>query len=172
MSKSAPIDLKIYSPAGGGAEDALDDWLAQFPRPWVFTNGCFDILHRGHVTHLETAATLGATLLVGVNSDASVRLLGKGGDRPINCLQDRMALLAALASVDAVISYEQATPLELILQVQPEHLVKGGDWSAERMVGGKQVIRRGGQVHSLSYDPRFQHSTSKLIARIRAASSA
>ena len=162
MSQLAPIDRKIYDPSRHGTPE---QWLAGFPRPLVFTNGCFDILHRGHVTYLEQAAALGATLLVGVNSDESVRLLGKEPGRPINPVADRMALLAALASVDAVISYDQATPLELITRIKPDHLVKGGDWPADQIVGGREVTGWGGEVHSLKF--RFRRSTSALIERIR-----
>lgn len=163
MSEPAPIGRKIYDPAGG---IALDDWVAGLPRPLVFTNGCFDLLHRGHVSYLEQAAALGAALLVGVNSDESVRLLGKGPGRPVNPLQDRMALLAALASVDRVVSYDDATPLALITRIKPDHLVKGGDWPLEKIVGGKAVTGWGGKVHSLQ--SRYRHSTSALIERIRA----
>ncbi len=143
----------------------MDDWLAALPRPLVFTNGCFDLLHRGHSSYLEQAAALGAMLVVGVNSDQSVRQLNKGPGRPINPLPDRMALLAALASVDAVISYDQTTPLELITRIKPDYLVKGGDWPLEEIVGGKEVIGWGGKVHSLKF--QFQLSTSALIERIR-----
>lgn len=162
MKKSVPIDEKIYHPAG---EIALDDWIAALPRPLVFTNGCFDILHRGHVSYLEQAAALGAALIVGVNSDASVRLLDKGNSRPINPLPDRMALLAALASVNFVIAYDQPTPLALITRLQPNHLVKGGDWHTEQIIGGKEVRGWGGCVHSLKF--QFRRSTSELIERIR-----
>ena len=162
MNKPAPSDRKIYDPAGG---IALDDWVADLPRPLVFTNGCFDLLHRGHASYLEQAAALGAALLVGVNSDDSMRLLGKGPARPINPAADRMALLAALASVDGVVAFHQATPLALIEQVKPEHLVKGGDWPTEKIVGAKEVAAWGGQVHSLAF--QFQRSTSDLIERIR-----
>lgn len=140
--------------------------LATLPRPWVFTNGCFDILHRGHVTYLEEAAALGASLIVGVNSDASVRRLGKGADRPINPLEDRMAVLAALACVSLVTSFDDDTPLSLIRQVRPDHLVKGGDWTVDRIVGAAEVQAQGGQVHSIPF--RHDRSTSALLARIRA----
>ena len=162
MSKPAPSNRKIYDPAGG---IALDDWVADLPRPLVFTNGCFDLLHRGHVSYLEQAAALGAALLVGVNSDDSMRLLGKGPARPINPVADRMALLAALASVDGVVSYDDATPLALITRIKPDHLVKGGDWPTDKIVGAKEVTAWGGQVHSLAF--QFQRSTSDLIERIR-----
>ncbi|MDD9856735.1 MAG: adenylyltransferase/cytidyltransferase family protein [Gammaproteobacteria bacterium] len=151
----------MYDPAAGLG---LADWAARFPRPLVFTNGCFDLLHRGHIDCLERAAALGETLLVGVNSDRSVQLLDKGPGRPVNALNDRMAVLAALAVVDAVVSFDQDTPLQLIRQVRPEHLVKGGDWAPGRIVGGAEVRGWGGRVHALPF--RFQRSTSALLERI------
>lgn len=161
MSPAAPGIGKIYDPAAGLG---LADWAARFPRPLVFTNGCFDLLHRGHIDCLERAAALGETLLVGVNSDRSVQLLDKGPGRPVNALNDRMAVLAALAVVDAVVSFDQDTPLQLIRQVRPEHLVKGGDWAPGRIVGGAEVRGWGGRVHALPF--RFQRSTSALLERI------
>jgi rfaE bifunctional protein nucleotidyltransferase chain/domain len=140
--------------------------LEQLPRPVVFTNGCFDILHRGHVAYLEEARALGASLVVGVNSDASVRRLDKGSDRPINALEDRMALLAALESVSLVVAFDQDTPLELIERVRPDHLVKGGDWAADAIVGNDVVRAYGGQVHSIPF--RYHRSTTDLLRRIRA----
>ena len=139
--------------------------VAQLPRPRVFTNGCFDILHRGHVTYLAAARALGASLIVGVNSDASVRRQGKGDDRPINRLEDRMALLAALESVSLVVGFDTDTPLDLILAIRPDVLVKGGDWRIENIVGAKEVMGWGGSVHSIP----FQHhtSTTALLGKIR-----
>ena len=139
--------------------------VAQLPRPRVFTNGCFDILHRGHVTYLAEARALGASLIVGVNSDASVRRQGKGDDRPINRLEDRMALLAALESVSLVVGFDTDTPLDLILAIRPDVLVKGGDWRIENIVGAKEVMGWGGSVHSIP----FQHhtSTTALLGKIR-----
>lgn len=139
--------------------------VAQVARPIVFTNGCFDILHRGHVTYLEEARALGASLVVGVNSDASVRRLEKGADRPINPLDDRMVLLAALESVSLVVPFDDDTPLELIKQVRPDHLVKGGDWAPEKIVGNDIVRGYGGQVHSIPF--RVDRSTTDLLRRIR-----
>ncbi len=139
--------------------------LAALPRPFVFTNGCFDILHRGHVTYLEEAAQLGRSLVIGVNSDDSVRRLEKGADRPINPLDDRMAVLAALGCVALVVPFDEDTPLELIKLVQPDHLVKGGDWPPEQIVGGDVVHARGGEVHSIPF--RFKRSTTDLLRRIR-----
>ena len=139
--------------------------LAHLPRPFVFTNGCFDILHRGHVTYLEEAALLGKSLIVAVNSDASVRRLGKGPERPFNPLADRMALLAALECVSLVVPFDDDTPLTLIKEVRPEHLVKGGDWPVDKIVGHDIVLGYGGCVHSIPF--RYERSTSALIARIR-----
>jgi rfaE bifunctional protein nucleotidyltransferase chain/domain len=147
-------------------ETELRAKLGDLPRPWVFTNGCFDILHRGHVTYLEEAAALGASLIVGVNSDASVKRLDKGSDRPINPLADRMAILAALGCVALVTPFDDDTPLALIKQVRPDHLVKGGDWTVEKIVGAAEVQAYGGQVHSIPF--RHDRSTTGLLARIRA----
>lgn len=138
---------------------------SQLAKPLVFTNGCFDILHRGHVTYLEQSRNIGAALIVGVNSDASVRRQNKGSDRPINPLEDRMAVLASLACVDAVVSFDEDTPLNLITTVMPQHLVKGGDWAIADIVGGKEVIASGGEVHSIDF--QFQRSTSSLLEKIR-----
>ena len=139
--------------------------LAQLPRPLVFTNGCFDILHRGHVTYLAQARALGAALIVGVNSDASVRRQNKGADRPINTLDNRMAVLAALASVALVIGFDDDTPFDLIQAIQPDVLVKGGDWAIANIVGSAATLARGGSVHSIP----FLHTTSTTatLARIR-----
>ena len=145
--------------------DELVNALAGLARPIVFTNGCFDILHRGHVAYLARAAALGGSLVVGVNSDESVRRLNKSGDRPFNPLEDRMAVLAALASVDLVVPFGEDTPAALIEAVQPDHLVKGGDWPVDQIVGADTVRRRGGQVHSIPFE--YDRSTTALIERIR-----
>jgi len=108
-------------------------------RPLVFTNGVFDILHRGHVTYLAQARSLGASLAVALNSDASAKRLGKGDDRPINTLADRMAVVAALESVAIVTWFDEDTPLARILECRPDHLVKGGDWAPENIVGAREV---------------------------------
>lgn len=139
--------------------------LDALARPLVFTNGCFDILHRGHVAYLEQAARLGASLVVGINDDDSVRRQNKVGGRPINSIEDRAAVLAALASVDLVVPFSEDTPLKLIMSVRPDHLVKGGDWPVEHIVGANEVLGRGGQVHSIPI--RYQRSTTELIRRIR-----
>ena len=155
-----PATRKIHDPADS---PPLAQWVAAFPRPLVFTNGCFDILHRGHVDYLEQARALGETLLVAVNGDESVRRL-KGAGRPVNSLDDRLAVLAGLAAVDAVVSFDADTPLELITLLKPDHLVKGGDWAAADIVGADEVRAWGGQVHSMTF--RFRRSTSSLLARI------
>lgn len=147
---------------------SLSSRLEQLERPIVFTNGCFDILHRGHVTYLQQAAALGNSLVVGVNSDASVQRLGKGPGRPLNSVADRLAVLAALEAVDLVIAFDEDTPLALIRTVRPDHLVKGGDWETERIVGAEFVRSSGGEVHSIPFE--FNRSTSALIRRIRASS--
>jgi rfaE bifunctional protein nucleotidyltransferase chain/domain len=139
--------------------------VASLPRPLVFTNGCFDVLHRGHVTYLAQARALGASLVLGVNSDASVKRQGKGEDRPINIEQDRMAVLAALESVSLVIGFEEDTPLNLILACHPDVLVKGGDWKPENIVGSREVSAWGGTVHSIPF--RFERSTTALLTKIR-----
>lgn len=146
--------------------DELPARVAALPRPLVFTNGCFDILHRGHVSYLAQARALGASLVVGVNSDASVRRLGKGEDRPVNREQDRMAVLAALESVSLVTLFEEDTPLALVLACRPEILVKGGDWAPEHIVGAREVLGWGGRVYSIPF--LFERSTTATIARIRA----
>ena len=134
-------------------------------RPLVFTNGVFDLLHRGHVHYLEAARAAGACLVVGVNDDASVRRLGKGAGRPLNPLDDRMAVLAGLAAVDYVLPFTEDTPLRLIEALQPDVLVKGGDWAPEAMVGAAQVRARGGRVLSIAF--AHQRSTTALVERIR-----
>ena len=141
--------------------------IARLPRPIVFTNGCFDILHRGHVTYLEEAARLGRSLVVGVNSDVSVGRLDKGSGRPFNALDDRMAVLAALASVTLVVPFDEDTPLALIKAVRPDHLAKGGDWAPDKIVGAEFVRAHGGAVHSIPF--RYQRSTTDLIRRIRSS---
>lgn len=140
---------------------------AALPRPLVFTNGVFDILHRGHVTYLAEARALGAALLVALNSDASTRRLGKGDDRPLNVLEDRMAVVAALACADLVTWFDEDTPLQAILAAHPDVLVKGGDWSVGRIVGADEVRGWGGTVHSIAF--RHERSTTALLARIRGA---
>lgn len=148
--------------------DTLAARVAQLSRPLVFTNGCFDILHRGHVTYLAQARALGAALIVGVNSDASVRRQNKGADRPINPLAHRMAVLAALASVSLVVAFDDDTPFDLIGTIQPDVLVKGGDWALENIVGSRETLARGGSVHSIPF--LYATSTTVTLTRIRETS--
>jgi rfaE bifunctional protein nucleotidyltransferase chain/domain len=131
----------------------------------VFTNGCFDILHRGHVEYLQEAAELGDRLVIGLNSDDSVRRLGKAKDRPLNDQDSRARVLAALRLVDAVVIFDQDTPLELIQAIGPDVLVKGGDWKPEEIVGSADVKARGGEVRSLKLVDGF--STTALVEKIR-----
>ncbi|HUU73900.1 MAG TPA: adenylyltransferase/cytidyltransferase family protein [Burkholderiales bacterium] len=155
----AKFENKICSP------DALEADSAQLARPMVFTNGVFDILHRGHATYLAQSKQLGASLVVALNSDNSVRRLGKGPDRPINALDDRMALVAALEMVDLVTWFEGDTPIKAILACKPDVLVKGGDWAVEKIVGAEEVLRWGGSVHSIPFE--FERSTTETLSRIR-----
>lgn len=143
----------------------LDRKLRETPRPLVFTNGVFDILHRGHVTYLAQAKALGAFLIVALNTDNSVKRLGKGSDRPINSTNDRIAVISALESVDAVTSFTEDTPLNLIMLIKPEILVKGGDWGEEEIVGSNEAKRWGGKTISIPF--QFETSTSNTIQRIR-----
>lgn len=154
-----PFEKKIRAP------QELERWLGALGRPLVFTNGVFDILHRGHVTYLAQARALGAALLVALNTDASVRRLAKGEDRPVNALEDRLAVLAALEAVDAVTWFDDDTPAALIEACRPELLVKGGDWPVERIAGAEGVLARGGRVVSIPFE--HERSTTRLIERIR-----
>ena len=163
MIKQAPrFEAKIREPRD------LGRLLGGLGRPLVFTNGVFDILHRGHVTYLARARSMGASLLVALNGDASARRLGKGSERPLNALEDRLAVLAALESVDAVTWFDEDTPLALIQACRPEVLAKGGDWPPERIVGAQDVLGRGGRVESIAFE--HERSTSALLKRIRDAS--
>ncbi len=147
-----------------GADEVIAR-IAALPRPLVVTNGVFDILHRGHVNYLEQARGLGASLVVAVNSDASVRRLGKGEDRPLNPLADRMAVLAALAAVDLVVPFDDDTPRSLIAACAPDVLVKGGDYTAETTAGATETIARGGRFVTIPF--AHDRSTSALLRRIR-----
>ena len=131
----------------------------------VFTNGCFDLLHPGHVAYLEQARSQGEALIVGVNTDDSVRRLDKGAGRPVTPETDRARVLAALTCVDRVVLFDEDTPLELITALQPDVLVKGGDYQLSEIVGREVVEARGGQVLALPFVPGY--STTELLARIR-----
>ena len=153
------FELRICPP------ELLAERARALPRPLVFTNGCFDLLHRGHVSYLAQARALGAALVVALNSDASVQRLGKGEDRPLNPLPDRLAVIAALRAVDLVCWFEEDTPLRAILACRPDILVKGGDWPTGRIVGAPEVLAWGGAVHSIPFS--HQRSTTALLGRIR-----
>ena len=139
--------------------------VAALPKPIVFTNGVFDILHRGHVSYLAQARALGASLVLALNSDASARLLGKGPDRPLNGEADRACVLAALESVSLVTLFDEATPVELLKRVRPQLYVKGGDYDIETLEETKWVRSWGGDARALSFLDGY--STTALVQRIR-----
>lgn len=155
------FEQKIVAPAD------LAPAVGKLPRPLVFTNGVFDILHRGHVTYLAEARALGASLIVALNDDDSVRRLAKGPDRPINPLPDRLAVMAALESVAMVTWFGDDTPLQLIRLCRPDVLVKGGDWPVHAIVGASDVMGWGGRVESIDF--AHQRSTTSLLQKIRTA---
>ena len=158
MIPSAPdFEEKLCSPT------ELVQRVLILRRPLVFTNGVFDILHRGHVTYLAQARALGASMILALNTDASVKRLNKGDDRPINTLVDRMAVAAALSMVDLVTFFEDDTPLNLILACRPDVLVKGGDWPVEQIVGADEVQSWGGHVCSIPF--LHERSTSAMLTR-------
>jgi rfaE bifunctional protein nucleotidyltransferase chain/domain len=164
MQQDAPVPAPRSSAKVATREDALAR-IAGLPRPLVMTNGVFDLLHRGHVTYLEQARALGAALVVAVNSDESVKRLGKGDDRPLNPLDDRMAVVAALRAVDLVVPFDGDTPRDLIVAAMPDVLVKGGDYSATTTAGAAEVLARGGRFVAIPFV--FDRSTSSLMSRIR-----
>ncbi len=143
----------------------LQERIAKLPRPLVFTNGVFDILHRGHASYLAQARELGASLVVGVNSDASVKMLGKGDDRPINTEADRQALLAALASVDLVALFTEQTPVQLIEKIRPDIYVKGGDYEIDALAETRAVKAWGGKAVAIPFI--YERSTTTLLGKIR-----
>lgn len=143
-------------------------WRRSQPGPVVFTNGVFDLLHPGHVSLLETARSEGAALVVGVNTDASVRRLGKGAERPLVPEAARARVLAGLAAVDCVVLFDDDTPLAVIQQLEPDVLVKGADYSRDRIVGADEVERRGGRVVRVPLEPGY--SSTSLVERLRASS--
>lgn len=162
MNLPAPAYERKFRPP-----EALAHGIPAANRPLVFTNGVFDILHRGHATYLAQARAMGAALVVALNSDASARRLGKGEDRPVNPLADRVAVIAALEAADFVTWFDEDTPLRLIEALRPDVLVKGGDWAVETIVGAAGVLARGGRVVSIPFE--HQRSTTTLIQRIRGA---
>ena len=159
MRHSPSYENKIVPP------DQLSVRLRSQARPLVFTNGVFDVLHRGHATYLAESRALGASLIVALNSDISVKRLGKGADRPVNPLEDRLAVVAALESASLVTWFEEDTPLSLILICRPDVLVKGGDWPVDQIVGAREVMDWGGSVKSIPF--QFERSTTALLSRIR-----
>jgi rfaE bifunctional protein nucleotidyltransferase chain/domain len=142
--------------------------VATLPRPLVFTNGVFDILHRGHVSYLVAARALGASLLVALNSDASARGLGKGPERPLNRELDRACVLGALEAVDALILFDEATPLAVLARVKPDLYVKGGDYDMEAIPETPLVRSWGGRALALPFVDGY--STTKLVQAIRGGS--
>jgi rfaE bifunctional protein nucleotidyltransferase chain/domain len=144
--------------------------VAALPQPVVLTNGVFDILHRGHVTYLAQARALGASLVVAVNTDASVKRLGKGDDRPMNPCADRMAVLAALEAVSLVVEFDEDTALEVVRQARPRIYVKGGDYEMQAIPEGQAVIAYGGTAVAIPFE--HDRSTSKLLAKVRKGSAA
>jgi len=153
------FESKVCTPSN------LQERIAKLPRPMVFTNGVFDILHRGHASYLAQARELGASLVVGVNSDASVKMLGKGDDRPINTESDRQALLAALASVDLVALFTEQTPVQLIEKIRPDIYVKGGDYEIDTLPEARVVKTWGGKAVAIPFI--YERSTTTLLGKIR-----
>jgi rfaE bifunctional protein nucleotidyltransferase chain/domain len=143
----------------------LQEKLSALPKPVVFTNGVFDILHRGHVSYLAQAKSLGKSLVVGVNTDASVRILGKGDDRPLNVESDRLALLAALESLDLVVLFNEPTPVELMAKIKPDIYVKGGDYEIDALAETALVKSWGGKAYAIPFI--HDRSTTALLRKIR-----
>lgn len=144
--------------------------IAALPKPLVFTNGVFDVLHRGHATYLAQARELGGSLLVALNTDGSSRRLGKGPDRPLNKLADRAVLIAALESVDMVTWFDEDTPVQLIGEIQPDVLVKGGDYDMQKLPETRLVESYGGRAVAIAFVDGY--STTALVSRIRSADQA
>lgn len=147
------------------ARQALAEALPRLPRPWVFTNGVFDVLHRGHVTYLAQARALGASLIVALNTDASVKRLGKGDDRPLNAETDRAVVMAAQEAVSCVTWFDEDTPQEIIASIQPDILVKGGDYDMARLPETALMARWGGRALALPFVDGY--STTRLVQKIR-----
>lgn len=161
MSSLPPpsFESKVCVPA------ELEARIATLPRPLVFTNGVFDILHRGHASYLAQARAMGASLVVGVNSDSSVKMLGKGDDRPINAEADRQALLAALESVDLAVLFTEQTPVSLIAKIHPDIYVKGGDYEIDSLKETRLVKTWGGVAVAIPF--LYERSTTTLLGKIR-----
>jgi rfaE bifunctional protein nucleotidyltransferase chain/domain len=151
------------------SREELSARVQQLPKPVVLTNGVFDLLHRGHVTYLAQARELGASLVLAVNTDASVKRLGKGDDRPINTCEDRMAVLAALAAVDLVVPFDDDTALQTVEIARPDIYVKGGDYDMHSIPEGKAVLAYGGRVEAIEFE--HDRSTTKTLAKMRSSAS-
>jgi rfaE bifunctional protein nucleotidyltransferase chain/domain len=166
MTVSVPLPsfLDKIKPA-----DELADALAALPRPLVFTNGVFDVLHRGHVLYLAQARALGGSLIVALNTDASVRRLGKGDDRPLNAEADRAVVMASQAAVDVVTWFAEDTPEALIARIRPDILVKGGDYDMAKLPETRLVESWGGTARALPFVSGY--STTGLVKKIRASAS-
>ncbi len=147
------------------SRDALGAALANLPRPWVFTNGVFDVLHRGHVVYLAQARALGGSLIVALNTDASVRRLGKGDDRPLNGEADRAVVMASQESVSLVTWFDDDTPLQILAEIRPDILVKGGDYDMSKLAESALVQSWGGRALALAFVPGY--STTALVKKIR-----
>lgn len=155
------ISRKIFS------REAAKAAVAALPKPVIFTNGVFDVLHKGHVTYLAAARALGGSLVVALNTDASAKRLGKGPDRPLNNEQDRATVIAALESVSLVTWFSEDTPLELVGLLRPEILVKGGDYDMSKLAEAALVESYGGKALALSFVDGY--STTALVKRIQAS---
>lgn len=162
------LDTKLLE-ARTLTDEALAQALFALPRPWVFTNGVFDVLHRGHVSYLHAARQLGGSLLVAINTDASARRLGKGPDRPLNREQDRALVLAGLASVDAVLFFDEPTPCELLARIRPALYVKGGDYDMASLPETRLMASWGGESLAIPFVSGY--STTSLVQRIRQSGS-
>ncbi len=147
------------------ARDALAPALAHLPRPWVFTNGVFDVLHRGHVLYLAQARALGGSLIVALNTDASVRRLGKGDDRPLNRDEDRAIVMASQQAVSLVTWFDEDTPQQIITEIRPDILVKGGDYAMQTLPETALVQSWGGKALALPFVQGY--STTALVKKIR-----
>jgi rfaE bifunctional protein nucleotidyltransferase chain/domain len=145
--------------------DNLGPPLEVLPRPWVFTNGVFDVLHRGHVVYLAQARTMGASLIVALNTDASVRRLGKGSDRPVNALADRAVVMASQHAVSMVTWFDEDTPLEIISEIRPDVLVKGGDYNMAKLPESALVESWGGRATALPFVAGY--STTQMLQKLR-----
>ena len=164
MTQPAPLPDFLHKLC---PREALKQRLADLPRPLVFTNGVFDVMHRGHAIYVAQAKALGATLIVALNTDASARRLGKGPERPLNNEQDRAAMMAAMGAVDVVTWFDEDTPQELIAQIRPDILVKGGDYDMRKLPETALMESWGGTALALPFVEGY--STTALVKKIRAS---